>query len=93
MSTRIKYYPTIQDLIQTRHIKEEVDVPGVELLKLLKVLNVLQESFNARPAINMDTLLGCAIRRRYLPSQETQRHISFKQEWYMCKKIQYVVVK
>ena len=37
---------------------------------MLKVLNVLQESFNARPAINMGTLLACVIRRS-LSSQET----------------------
>ena len=89
MNTRIKDHSTSQDLIQARHIKEEIDVPSVEILNILKVLNVLQESFNARPSINMDTLLACVLRRRYPSSQETPRHISCKEEWYMCNKIQY----
>ena len=46
--------------------------------------------FHAKPAINMGTFMACATRTRYLSSQEPQRHISFKWEWYMCKKIQYV---
>ena len=90
MNTRIKDNPTSQDLIQARHIKEEIDVPTVEILNMLKVLNVLQESFNARPSINMGTLLACAIKRSYLLSEETPRHISCKWEWYMHKKTQYV---
>ena len=53
-NTIIKDHPTSQDLIQARHNKH---VEG---------LNILQESFIARPAINMGTLLACAIRRRYL---------------------------
>ena len=48
------------------------------------------KSFNARPAVNMGTLLACAIRRRHLSSQETLIHSSHKWKWYMCKKIQYV---
>ena len=91
VNTRIKDHPTSQDLIQTRHMKEEIDAPGLEILNMLKVLNVLQESFNARPAINMGTLSACATGRRYLSSQEIPRHISCKWDWYMYKKkIQYV---
>ena len=55
VNTRVEDYPTGQDLIQSSHIKKDTDVPSVEILNMLKVLNVQQESFNARPAINMGT--------------------------------------
>ena len=48
MNTRIKDHPTTQDLIQTRHFKEEIDVPSVEIPNMLKVLNVLPESFQCK---------------------------------------------
>ena len=34
VNTRIKDHPTSQDLIQARHIKEEIDVPSVEILNM-----------------------------------------------------------
>ena len=37
-----------QDLIQARHIREKIAVPSVEILNMLKVLNVLQESFQCK---------------------------------------------
>ena len=48
VNTRIKDHSTSQILIQTRHISEEIDVPSVEILNMLKVLNVLQRKVQCK---------------------------------------------
>ena len=56
IKTRMKDHPLRKNLIQTRHIKEEIDVPSVVILNTLKVSSVLQESANAEIVRDMDNL-------------------------------------
>ena len=90
MNTRIKDHPTRKNLIQTKDIKEEIDVPSVMIQSTEKALSVLQGSSSIRPVINMVILQACATKSNHLLGQETPRHISFKQEWSTPKKIPYL---
>ena len=90
MNTRIKDHPTSQNLIQARHIKEEIDVPSVEILNMLTVLNVLQESFNARPAIKYGHFISLCYKKeisfksRNPKAHQLQAGVVYVQEDSIC---------
>ena len=55
---------TSRDLILTKHIKEETDVPSVETKNRLMGSSVLPGSCIARPAPNMATSLACVTKKK-----------------------------
>ena len=87
VNTKIKDHPIRKNLIQAKHIKEEIGVQSIVVLNTLKVSSVLLESSSVRPAVNMVILQACAMKRKFLLGQGTPRHTSCKEEWSTCKKI------
>ena len=89
MNTRMKDHYIRKDLIQAKHIIEEIDVPSVEIQNISKGSSVLQESTSAGIDTNMVTSLACVTRRGLL-NLVHPKSISWKLVKYTCKIIPYV---
>ena len=83
---------TSNGLMSRMSTRTKSGVQSVEIQVMWKAFSALQKSSNVKLVTSLDTLPASVVRKiKFHSSQESQRHINYKQGLYMQKKVPYAV--